>query len=80
VVQEPEVEPGVVGHEDRVAQERDQGGEDGFHRGGLANRVVVDPSEVGDEPGDGDPRIDQGLEGANPFPAPVLDRPHLGDP
>jgi hypothetical protein len=80
VVQEPEVEGGVVRHEHRAAQELHQGGERRLDGGGAAEQDLVDPGQMGDEPGNGDPWVDQGVEGAEPFAAPVLDRADLGDP
>jgi hypothetical protein len=80
VVQEPEVEAGVVGHEHRVAEELDQGGEDGLHGRRFPDRVVVDAGEVGDERGDGNAGIDQGVKRADSLATAVLHRPDLGDP
>jgi hypothetical protein len=80
VVDESEVETGVVGHEHRAAEELEEGGEDRLHRRRAAHGQLVDPGEVGDEPGDRHTGIDQALEGPEALAPSVQDRADLGDP
>ena len=79
-VQEREVEPRVVRHEDAAAGELGERGEDPLDRRRAGHDEVVDPGEVRDLARDRHTGVHEGLEHAGALAAAELDRADLGDP
>ena len=78
-VEERDVEPDVVPHDHRAADELEQGWQDLVDLGCGQEHCLGDPGEDGDERGDRDARVHEGLEPPEQLAAAVLHRAHLGD-
>src|SRR4029453_14321673 len=76
---EAPVEGGVVGHQHSAAEELEQAGEHDLDRLLVGHHRVGDAGQGADQRRDGDPGVDQGLEGADDLAPADLDRADLGD-
>jgi hypothetical protein len=79
-VQEREVEPRVVGHEDAAARELGERRQHPLDRRRAGHHQVVDPGQVRDLAGDRHAGVHEGLEHAGPLAAAELHRADLRDP
>ena len=79
-VEEREVEPGVVRHEDAAARELRERRQHPLDRRRAGHHEVVDPGQVRDLAGDRHAGVHEGLEHAGALAAPDLHRADLGDP
>jgi hypothetical protein len=79
VLEEPDVERGVVRHEHAPCRELEEGRQGGLDRGRVGDHAVADPGEDRDERRDLGVRVDQRLELAEDLAAANLHRPDLGD-
>ena len=78
-VEEADVVPDVVAHEDGVAEELEEARQHLVDARGRHHHRLGDAGEHGDLGRDRHARIDQGLERAQALAAAKFDRPHLGD-
>ncbi len=79
-VQETDIEAGVVGDDDRVADEVKERWQNRFDRRRRKHHRLGDAREDRDERGDRATRVHERLEGAEAFAAAVLHGTDLGDP
>ena len=79
-VEEGEVEPGVVRHEDAAARELRERRQHPLDRRRAGHHEVVDPGQVRDLAGDRHAGVHERLEHAGALAAPDLHRADLGDP
>jgi len=79
VVEEPEVEGGVVGHQHVLAGEGGEAVERLGDVGPPLDHPVVDPGELGDDGGDRPAGVDEGLEAVDHLEAAHPDGADLGD-
>ncbi len=79
VVEEAEVEGGVVGHQYRTRGERREARQDYLHGRGVGHRDVVDAGDAGDHLGDGNARVHKRREGIDLLASLEAHGAYLGD-